>query len=208
MTLAIPIVVTPPATGAVTLDSLKVFMRLTGDDEDTLLQTLLDAATDQVELYLGRSLITRTLRLTLDRFPIARCELWWDGVREGAIAALTGSSGPIRLPRPPILSITSLTTYTPDDTASVLDPTAYRLDSASGAIVLKDGRSWPTGLREQGGIEIDYQAGYGPNPANVPAAIRTAIMMQAAQSYDSRVCGDLCDGAVKACKSYRIHPMS
>jgi uncharacterized phiE125 gp8 family phage protein len=65
------------------------------------------------------------------------------------------------LPRWPVASVTSVTSYGTDDAAAVLATTAYQTDlvSAPARIGLTTGWSWPTGLRDLASIKVVYVAG-------------------------------------------------
>ena len=163
-----PVVVTAPADVPVSLSELKVHLRVDDDTEDALLGAMIKGATENAELYLGRSLITQTLRLGLDRWPAGRAGLPW-------------CSGPriVELARPPVQSILSATTYDDDDQATVVDTAVYRLANGSNdraRLVLRKGESWPVSLRATDAIEIDYVAGYGDSSADIPEPIRQGIL--------------------------------
>ena len=46
--------------------------------------------------------------------------------------------------------------------------------------------SWPTALRVANSIEVEYRAGYGTDPASIPADIRQAVLMLTANLYEHR----------------------
>jgi hypothetical protein len=199
-------IVTPPASEPVGLTEAKLFLRLDGDDEDLLVLEMIAAARALAEQYLRRSLISQTLRLTLDRFPRQRerANDWWDGVREAPITAVLGDYRPVDLPLGPVQSITSVVTYSETGTAVTQPSSMYALDAAGMRVYLKEGQLWPTDLREQAAIEITYLAGYGASAAAVPAPIRLAIKQAAAQFYHARDCGGLPEAAMALLKPYRV----
>ncbi|MCK5644600.1 MAG: hypothetical protein KAJ19_27630, partial [Gammaproteobacteria bacterium] len=149
---------------------------------------------------LGRSLITRTMTLFLDVFstgsvrtapkaPLANNDDWWDGVRTGPVSSLsTYNQRCIELPRPPLLTVISLSTFDEDDTETVYDASNYFVDTSSltGRLVLKSDATFPTDVREVNGIKIIYTAGYGPELIDVPEQIRTAILKTAGMLYEER----------------------
>jgi hypothetical protein len=51
------------------LAAMKVFLRVDLPDDDTLIQGLIQAATELVETFTGRSLVNKTYLMTLDSFP-------------------------------------------------------------------------------------------------------------------------------------------
>lgn len=197
--------VTPPAKTCVTLDAAKAFLRIDGYEENDLLLTLIEAATEQAEAFTGQSFINRTLRLTLDAFPYNGADAWWDGVRDGAISSLLPSPAHIVLPRSPIASVTSITTYSASGAATVMNAAAYQLNPTDHSVNLRSGYAWPTDLRASAGIEVAYVAGYGPDPANLPARVRLGVLQQVAALYENRdgsAC--MCDAGRESLASLRI----
>ena len=163
-----PVVVTAPVDTPVSLAELKAHLRVDNDTEDPLLTAMIRGAAGTAELYLGRSLITQTLRLSLDRWPAGQTDVPW-------------ANGPriVELARPPVQSIVSITTYDDDDQPSVVDMGVYRLANGSNdraRLVLRKGQAWPTGLRANDAIEIDYVAGYGNSSADIPEPIRQGLL--------------------------------
>lgn len=199
-----PVLITPPAVLPVTLAAAKNYLRVDDATDDDLITLFIGAATDQAELYTGRCFIHRTYRLTLDAFPASSGrDVWWDGVRQGAIGELT-RVGPILLGKLPLASVTGILTYDAAGIATAVDPATYSISTYDGEISLRSGAAWPVNLRRERAIEITFVAGYGATPADVPPAIRTAILNQVAQSYEARTCGDLSDAAMGLLGPYRI----
>lgn len=203
--LRIPVVITAPATQPVTLDAVKNFARITATTDDYMLAGFIAAATEMAELYTGRALITRTLQLTLDRFPRNLAATpWWNGTVQGPVGLLQGYPDPIILPNPPLQAVTGITTFDENDADTTVDPTTYRIDTVAGRIILKAGQSWPTSLRDEDAVQIAYTAGYGDSSASVPQSICTAILMQTQIMYDSRAACGLCDGPKSLLMPYRL----
>jgi uncharacterized phiE125 gp8 family phage protein len=95
----------------------------------------------------------------------------------------------IILPRSPWLSVSSIT-YT--DTAGATQTLAsseyhaYSVDNI-GRVVLKSTSSWPATLGTGAlDVTVNFTAGYGAASANIPAALRHAVLLQAAHLYDNR----------------------
>lgn len=132
--------------------------------EDTYLNTLITAARQHVEEVTWRALITQT----------------WD-------LKLTSFSSPIKIPRPPLVSVTHLKYYDTSSVQQTLSTDYYELDTASepGFVRLKYNQTWPTCRGHDDDIEIRYVAGYGAASA-VPRTIRHAIQLWAAQLYERR----------------------
>jgi uncharacterized phiE125 gp8 family phage protein len=156
-----------PAVEPVTIDDLKTFARIDGDDEDTLLESFISSARSFTEKYLNRALIEQTITLKMDIWP-------------GEV---------IELPRPPLISITAVETLDEDDTATEYDNDNYYIITTQepGLLILKYGGTPPQNtVRYYGGFQIRYKAGYGATSASVPAPIKEAIKQWAMTMYENR----------------------
>ena len=181
-----------PATEPVTADELRAqLVEGVAGLPDTEANDLIAQAREMIEEATGLALITQTWLLALDRWPSGQ-ETWWDGMRQGAIADLTGPRRELKLPRYPLQSITSVTVYDEAGNASAVtvantfDVDTYR---KPGRLTLKNGATWPVALRNSNAIEIVYVSGYG-NAGDVPAALKRAVKQAAAHLYTHR--GDDC----------------
>ena len=116
--------ITAPATEPVTSTEAKSHLRVDTTADDTLIGTLITAARQHVEAHLRRALITQTWELVTDAFPVGDV---------------------LRLPLPPLVSVTSIK-YTDEDGAeSTFSSGLYVVDtdSTKGRVVLKNGETWP-----------------------------------------------------------------
>lgn len=159
--------VTPPATDVLTLTEAKNHLRVDTIDDDALILAEIRGATGWAEEYLGRQLVTATWRLTLDGWP-------------------TGSE--ILLPRPPVISVTSVVYEKADGTQGTMPAGDYFLDAAAepGRLILAEGASWPgSTLRKAAAVAVTYQAGYG-DPAAVPAGIKVGLKTLIGSLYENR----------------------
>jgi uncharacterized phiE125 gp8 family phage protein len=87
----------------------------------------------------------------------------------------------VELPRPPLIAVDSITTFDDGDVGTVMDPASYYVDTARicGEIVLRNGAIWPIPTRAANGIAIQFRAGYGTDPVDVPGPFKTAIALMA-----------------------------
>ncbi|MCH9011272.1 MAG: phage head-tail connector protein [Chloroflexi bacterium] len=156
-----------PTVEPVSLDEVKDHSRVDGTDSDAVLTILLQAAREYVEHHQKRQLITATYELTLDEFP----------------------SGPIILPNPPLISVTSIS-Y--EDTAGDTQTWAssnYQVDITElrGSISVEPNVTYPTTETDRkNAVTITFDAGYGTSPSDVPETTRLAIMMLAAHWHENR----------------------
>ena len=116
-------VTTEPIIEPITVTELKTFARIDGSDEDTYLAGLIIAIRQAVENYLGRALISQTITLSMD---------WWPGEA-------------VKLPRPPLISVTSVGILDEDNAETSYSSDNYYLDTRSepGLIVIKNGATLP-----------------------------------------------------------------
>ncbi|MBS0207512.1 MAG: phage head-tail connector protein [Planctomycetes bacterium] len=166
--------VTPPAVEPVTLAEAKDWARVEITDDDALITSLIVAARRYVEAHLKRALITQTWKLTADQFPVL-----------GQQWTLVGPE--LRLPLPPLQSVTSIVYEASDGTPITLDPSTYIVDTISqpGRITPAYSQSWPAARPVPGSVQIAYVAGYGDASA-VPDSIKTAIKLLVAHWYKNR----------------------
>src|SRR5205085_7972655 len=102
--------VSPPANEPVSLDEAKEHLRVTSTDQDNLIRHLISAARIYCENKLGQPIVTQTWDLKLDGFP---CDA-------------------IRVPRPPLQSVTSITYLDSGGSLQTLNPSTYLvLDSTT-----------------------------------------------------------------------------
>ena len=159
--------ITAPATEPVSASEAKSHLRVDTTADDTLIGTLITAARQHVENHLRRALITQTWELVMDAFP---------------------AGDVIRLPRPPLVSVTSIKYTDEDGNESTFSSAAYVVDtdSTKGRVVLKSGETWPSDtLAAANGVRVRYVAGYGEASA-VPRPIRQAILLLIGTLYENR----------------------
>jgi uncharacterized phiE125 gp8 family phage protein len=205
--------ITGPTVLPIGLDEIKAQLGIDDDliADDALLMAFVGAATEEAELVTGRSLISRTLAYWLDAWPVSvEDEPIREGWSEGVLNPLAGARELV-LPRPPLSSVTSISTFDDDDVETVFAASNYFVDTASvpGRVVLRSGASAPVTDRVANGVKIVYAAGYGAAFGDVPEAIREGIKRTATWLYNNR--GD-CDastaaanaGAMTLWQKYRI----
>lgn len=152
---------------------------LSGDAADQALgEGLIAAATQNIDGYagiLGRAIGQQTWELYLDAFPC----------------------GPIKLPLPSLISVSSVTYDAEDGFEQTIDPVSYEVDDKSsiGWIVPLSGYSWPSTLGAVNVVRVRFVAGY----AVVPAPIKAHVILKARRLFgmaqrDAAVTRERADG--------------
>lgn len=155
-----------PAEEPVTVAEAKAHLRIDGTAEDILIASLIVTSRLHVEAALGLALIAQGWRLTLDTWP---------------------DEGVVRFPLRPIRSITSVAVKDAAGTPATVAAEDYLLDGLAvrPRLIARDGK-WPVpGLRASG-IDIEFTAGIGDEPEDVPQPIRHAILLLVAHWYEHR----------------------
>lgn len=164
-----PVLVTPPSAGdpIVTYAEAKAHLHLDSDDEQTLVESLVKAATAHLDGFtgiLGRALVTQTWRQDYDAFcPVLRLPL---------VAA----------------TISLVQAYAEDDdTGSAVAATNYELleDALGSYVRFIDDYAFPTSVRETRGVRVSFTAGYGAASA-VPADIKQAMLLLIGHWFGNR----------------------
>ena len=182
--------ITPPSSEPVSLAEAKAHLRLDGDAEDDLVETLVVAARRHVELETRRVLVEQGWRIYFDRWSADGC---------------------LSLPVAPLLSLDAVTLYDREGGPSSLDLSAFDVDTVSvpPRAALRTGLAVMAPGRPLNGIELDVTAGYGA-AADVPAPLRQAILMLVAHWFEHReAVGDGLSlvplGVAALLAPYRIH---
>lgn len=196
--LSKPKLVTAPAKLAIALSTVKEFLRIDTDAEDTALKVMIKAATSRIEEYIDKKIVNQKWNIFYDGFKIKTGGMdteWWDGVRDGAISMLQVCEPEIKLPFGNLSTVESFKTFDDEDEEYIFSSINYHVDSNSdyGRIVLKKGKSWPTTtLRTVNGICIEAIFGYGEGAdeetgiTTTPEDIATAILNFVAVIYERR----------------------
>lgn len=159
-----------PGALAVSLATVKTYLRLTTTDNDTDLTDLfIPAAIDLIEQKTHRQLITATYTLKRSYWPRG-CRLY--------------------LPKGQLQSVSSITYVDADGVTQTWDSSKYEVetDPEPGYINLVAGETWPTSLSPQGdhAITITFVCGYGGSATSIPARVKAAVLFQVAHLFDMR----------------------
>ena len=181
------VVTTEPTAEPVSLQEVKDYMRIEDSTDERVLRPFIRTARRLAEEHLGRALMPQTLTLTIDAYDDINDPLW-EGVQTGP--NLNYYKNFIILPKPPVTSVTSVSTFNDSDTETTFAASKYYVDTARepARIVLRQGETFPTALRVANAIKIVYGTGYA-NAFAVPEPIRMGILQHIAFLYEHR--GDM-----------------
>ena len=161
--------VTPPAVEPVELATAKAHLRVDHSTEDQDIARKIAAARRWAENFLARALITQTWRLHLDAFP-------FDG-------------SPIELPMPPLQSVTHVKYRATDGTLTTWPSASYVVDAPSGPTAGRGrlypayGETYPTPQDRLSAVEIQFVAGYGDAPEDMPAEVESGLLLRLGDLY-------------------------
>lgn len=177
------------------------------DDQIADINRSLTMATDYVERMTSRCMMTQTRQLRLDAITpnsLARAQAYIAygiPVSSGVFAAED-----ITIPSVPVVSISSIVYYTSDNTETTFATASYRLDALREPprVLINAGYSWPSGMRNEDSLVVEYVAGYTAASA-VPPGLKVAILRAAAGEYESREIAE--DDAMlkRAIEPFRIY---
>ena len=157
------VVSVPPTQEPITLQDAKDHCKVDGAEDDALLRSYIVAARSYVETATDRTLPQTTYQLTLDKF----CD-------------------EIKIPKPPLISVSSITYIDANGTTQTLSASVYFVDTTTpqGRIVLKPGQSWPALGSAVYPVTITFVAGY--TISNVPEAAKHAIRLMVSHFNSNR----------------------
>ena len=173
-----------PPVSPVSRDQAKQHLRREASwvEDDDLIDGLIAAATAHVEKVSGRSLVEQTWVLKLPAFPCGD-DVW---------------ARRIELPRPQVLSVTSIGYVDSAGAPQTLSSANYALqgDEYGAWVVETYGNTWPSTREQSDAVTVTYLAGYAKTGAGtagdpydyrkpVPAPIRQAILLKVQAMYDN-----------------------
>ena len=156
----------------VSLSRAKKHLELDGAADrihDSHVSALVLAATKMAEDYTGRALTTQTWEMTLDSFPLYGDRSIW-------------------LPRPPLVSVTSITYVDSAGDPQTLDSAEYRVSTHREPAAVEEAYSstWPTTRTVQEAVKVTFSAGFGADHESVPEVLQQAICLVVAYWFGNR----------------------
>lgn len=152
----------------VTDDEHKLFSKIDLTDDDTLVTSLNETATDYIQDTMQKSFTDEVFELYLDEFPSDSC--------------------PIDICRTPLDSITSIQYVDSAGDTQTMPATDYKVDTAGepAGVYLAFGKTWPTTREEVNAVIVTFKAGYGPDVTDVPERYKTIVKHMFAHLYEHR----------------------
>lgn len=158
------ITITPPAVEPLTAADMAIPARLDSSEFDAHINSvLIPAFRATAEHQLGRRLITQTVELVLDHFPVDDIDLILPDVQTIVSVKYIDSAG----------------------SQQTLLNTSYGLDADSLTCWLLPVSAWPATYDCANAVRVRYTVGYGPAGSDVPQTIRTWIMAHVCQALDN-----------------------
>ena len=180
-------VTTAPTVEPLTLQEVKEYLRVEDSTDERVLRPYVESVRRIAEEHMGRALMPQTLTLFIDSFDEMEDPLW-EGMRTAPY--LNYYKNHITLPRAPVTSVTSVSTFNDSDTETTMAASRYYVDSVRepARVVLRQGETFPTALRVANAIKVVYVAGYTSAYA-IPEPIKLGMLQHIAYLYEHR--GDM-----------------
>jgi uncharacterized phiE125 gp8 family phage protein len=177
-----------PEVEPVVGSDVQTFLRLDSTDYNVRLGQMAKAARIACENYTRRAFITQTWQLTLNI----------DQIRDT-----------IKIPRPPLHAIRSIKIFRTKDDMVYQNPAHFNTDIVSepGCVFLKIGYAWGLGvaMRNHQSMIVEYIAGFGDSPDDVPQDIKDSITETAAYYFTQGTTGVLPPDVITKLQPYRIY---
>ena len=156
---------TGPATTAISLAEAKAFLRVDSDydDDDSYITSLIGVATNVVEQFTRRRLITQTYNIYYDEFPP------YMDLQVGNVA-----------------SVTHVKYYDTDNTLQTLDTSQYDVDIRvkPGRIYQAEDGNFPNTYERANSVEVEFVVGSAAS--DVEDAIKQAMYIVIGRYYENR----------------------
>lgn len=158
-----------PTVEILSAAEVKLHTHISHNVEDALIAQWIKSGRIAIEQYVNRSLVEQTYEVYFDGWPLF----------------------PVELPRPPLISVTSVLYYGDDGTEYTFDSNNYIIDNVScpGRIAQANNVILPTtSLRSINSVKITYKAGYVTALliANLPETFKDALYIYCTWRNENR----------------------
>jgi len=161
------VLITPADDPAVSLAQAKLHLRVDHAEEDTLIESMVAAATLQAAHETQRAVMRQVWERRLDAFPAAG----------------------IHLGMPPVASVVSVVYSDPAGNPQTVPGASYTLDDGvdggSGLVLPVAGYQWPETAPGSSVVRVRFECGYA-SAEEVPECIRAWILLQVGALYRNR----------------------
>lgn len=175
------------ATGeVVTVEEQKSFMKIDIDDEDSIIEQMISAATKRIEEYCRISILTQ------------KWNVYYNSL-----------SDKMELPRAPLQSIDNFYYYDDDYSQNDMDENLYKVFTFEGVAIpgyirrLKN-QSWPTYTTNGDGIKIEFTSGFGDDSSDVPPDIVMAVFLIVSFWFENRESQEMPIEAINLIEKYKV----
>lgn len=150
-------IITPASVQPLSVFDVQTYLRIDGEFEFDLITSMIKAAVNSAEDYLGKSIIKKKYKASYDEYILNE----------------------ITLPKSPILSITEMRVINFDNSVNIIDSSRYYLSSGNEKLICD---TEFTGKR----IEIDFFAGISETAEATPDYIKQALLNHIASMYERK----------------------
>jgi len=192
----------PPVNMAVSLDTVKAYLKITSTAEDATLTIFINAAIDYAEKFTRRDFISRTYETFRDFFPLWVSEGYYtlgENPSFGgalAIPVITGGNVGFEIRRSPLQTI-EFVEYLKDNVLTTVDASTYynTLETDYSEVLTLDGESWPEDAdRRLQSVRMTFVTGFGDDDTDMPVWVTEGVMQHVANMWANRgdcsSCGD------------------
>jgi len=159
--------ISEPVVTPIGLDEVKAQLRITDDDDDLYLTALLGAAVSYLDGHgaLGRSMIS-----------------------QGWAQRMQYPNGRVPLRMSPVTALTAVKYFDTDNAPQTATLADYRLFAGKEWAYVEPivGSAWPTAFDSPDAVTLEFTAGFGSTPDDVPADLRHALLLLISHWYQNR----------------------
>jgi uncharacterized phiE125 gp8 family phage protein len=164
-------ITTQPATEPLTVQEVKDFLKVDGNDDDALIEVLIKAAREWAEATTGRSWLSQTAKEYWDKWPLSTVPPY----------------GEWRLGKTPVSSVTSIQYIDENGVTQTWAAANYTADTKSvpARIFPTEDVDYPDLGQYPNAVICTYVVGAAA-PASVPATVKVGMLNKIAFWYENR----------------------
>jgi len=176
-----------PAAEPVSVAEARDHLRVDIDVDDILIYNMVAAAREYAEIYCNRSFAKHAYRADIEYFE-----------------------NEMRLPGKPVQSVTHIKYYSSASPSVLTTLASSNYQLHRDVVSLAYGGTWPAVYPRVDGVQITFQTGYSnlsspeDTVANVPKAVRQAILLVAGDLYENREGQIIYPGQVQENKTVKM----